>query len=471
MITCEKCGTQMPDDSAVCPSCGAEVTTAATPADATESDLRAPAAAPAVRPAPATGGMSAMTKAAIAVAVAVAVAFGLIFWQWRTGHARGLNLTPDDMAMIAESAPPQQRMALASDEEARKDLAKNIREMLAIADEARREGYADRPEVKNTLDTMRHFVLAQVYVSKQREGGNPSAQPYTPEEVDAFLKEPGREAEFEAFVRDAQKAGLLPEGEISEQQKQQLKQRWAPALLLSRKATETGLDKERKTQLQIELQRANILAQAYAEELTKKIEVSDADVDAKLAGARGKAEDLLKRARGGDDFEKLAKENSDEPGADQRGGDLGWFGRGQMVKEFEDTAFAMQEGQLSEVFETPFGFHVVKVEGRRAKNEEGKDEEQVKARHILIRPEGIAQPNRFAAPQTLREQIKESLQREKQEAKVKEIVERSKVQVPDNFVVKAPEMPKPPAGMPGGEMPAPPPAGDPHGAQPPRPQQ
>jgi parvulin-like peptidyl-prolyl isomerase len=469
MITCEKCGTQMLDNLATCPGCGAEVTrpaaatssdeaaAGAAPADsATESDVRAQSGV-AARPQPSGRGMSAMTKAAIAAAVAIAVAGLLIFWQLTTSHARGLNLTPEDMALIAESAPPQQRMALASEPEARKELAKNLREILAIAEEARAEGYADRPEVKNSLETMRHFILAQAFAAKQREGGA-TAPPFTPEELEALLKEPGREAQFEQFMKDGQKVGLLQEGEVPEEQRQQFKQRWGQAMLLSRKASEAGLDKERKTQLQIELQRSNVLAQTYAEELAKGLAVSDADVDAKLAGARQEAEELLKRARGGEDFEALAKQNSDEPGADQRGGDLGWFGRGQMVKEFEEPAFAMQAGQVSDVIETPFGFHVIKVEGRRDKNDEGKAEEQVKARHILVRPEGIAQPNRMAAPKTLREQVKESLGRERQEQKIKEIVERSKVQVPEEFVVKAPEMPKSPLGSPHGDVPPPPPS-------------
>ena len=469
MITCEKCGTQMLENQTACPGCGAEVArpatgeaTAAAESGGVSTQPSAPGATPAGAAASVGGrGMSAMTKATIAIAVALVAAGLLIFWQLTTGHARGLNLTPEDMAMIAESAPPQQRLAMANDPEARKELAQNIRELFAVADEARAKGFADRPEVKSTLETMRHFLLAQAFVAKQREGGAAAAQqpPFKAEEVEALLKEPGRDAQFEQFVKDAQKVQLLPEGEVSEEEKQQLKQRWGQALLLSRKATEAGLDKERKTQLQIELQRASFLAQSYATEMVKGIEPTDAEVDAAMAGARQEAEELLKRARAGEDFEALAKANSDEPGAAERGGDLGWFTRDRMVKPFADAAFAMQNGQLSDVVETDFGFHVIKVEGRRDKDDEGKPADEVKARHILVRPEGIAEPNPFAPPKTLREQIKESLASERQKKKVDEIVARSKVQVPENFVVKAPEMPqRPPMGMP--------PGGDPHGGSP-----
>jgi len=88
---------------------------------------------------------------------------------------------------------------------------------------------------------------------------------------------------------------------------------------------------------------------------------ADADADAKAA-ARKKAEELLAKVKAGADFAALAKESSQDPGSAAKGGDLGLFPRGHMVPAFEEAAFALQAGGVSDVVETPFGFHVIKVE-------------------------------------------------------------------------------------------------------------
>ena len=78
--------------------------------------------------------------------------------------------------------------------------------------------------------------------------------------------------------------------------------------------------------------------------------------------AKAKAEDLLKRAQGGEDFGKLAAENSDDPGTKTRGGDLSWVGRGQMVPPFDQAGFALTKpNELSPVVETQFGYHVIQL--------------------------------------------------------------------------------------------------------------
>lgn len=96
------------------------------------------------------------------------------------------------------------------------------------------------------------------------------------------------------------------------------------------------------------------------------------------AEAKKKAEALQKRAAKGEDFATLAKENSEGPSA-KNGGELGYFAKQQMVKPFADAAFALKPGQISDVVETRFGYHVIKVEDKKAASKMPLDE-KLKAR-------------------------------------------------------------------------------------------
>jgi len=90
------------------------------------------------------------------------------------------------------------------------------------------------------------------------------------------------------------------------------------------------------------------------------------------------AEEVEKKIKEGKDFAELAKEYSKDPGSAQNGGDLGYFGKGKMVKEFEDKAFSMKIGEISEPVKTEHGYHIIKLTGKKAakdaKYEDHKDE-------------------------------------------------------------------------------------------------
>src|ERR1700722_17643868 len=76
---------------------------------------------------------------------------------------------------------------------------------------------------------------------------------------------------------------------------------------------------------------------------------------------QAQAEALLKQIKGGADFGELAKKNSQDPGSAQKGGDLGWVSRGQMVKNFEDSVFTLKPNEISNVVTTEYGFHIIQV--------------------------------------------------------------------------------------------------------------
>lgn len=93
--------------------------------------------------------------------------------------------------------------------------------------------------------------------------------------------------------------------------------------------------------------------------------------------AKEKITDLHQKLQAGADFESLAKNNSEDTGSRDSGGDLGWVGRGVMVPEFEDILFALPEGKVSDPVKTPFGWHLILVEEIREQKMQAFDDENV----------------------------------------------------------------------------------------------
>jgi len=93
-----------------------------------------------------------------------------------------------------------------------------------------------------------------------------------------------------------------------------------------------------------------------------------------VAKAQAKTDQLLQQIRDGADFAMVAKENSDDPGSAASGGDLGWVERGLMVPAFEEAAFSLNSGEISQPVRTDFGFHIIQVTGVRGGSDAGFDE-------------------------------------------------------------------------------------------------
>jgi peptidyl-prolyl cis-trans isomerase C len=119
--------------------------------------------------------------------------------------------------------------------------------------------------------------------------------------------------------------------------------------------------------------------QVRASHILIKPDTTDPNTDPNQAKATAKAEaqDLLKQIKEGADFAELAKANSDCPSSKQ-GGDLDFFSRGQMVPAFEKAAFALKTGEVSDIVETQFGYHIIKITDHKDANvipfEQAKDD-------------------------------------------------------------------------------------------------
>jgi parvulin-like peptidyl-prolyl isomerase len=128
------------------------------------------------------------------------------------------------------------------------------------------------------------------------------------------------------------------------------------------------------------------------------IQAAPGEAEAREA-ARRRAAELLAKIRGGADFAALAREHSEDSSA-QAGGDLGWFPRRQMVKPFEDAVFALEPGQISDIVETEFGLHIIKLEAKQAGEKVALAEVKDKVRSYL---EGV---KRGEAGQKLLERLR-----------------------------------------------------------------
>ena len=115
---------------------------------------------------------------------------------------------------------------------------------------------------------------------------------------------------------------------------------------------------------------------------------------------------------------------------------------------------------------TKFGFHIIKLDERKTEKKDGKDEEQIHARHILIGDSAGEAANPFAPPQSGREKARATVEQEKQKKVLDEIVKRSHVTVAESYNVKMPEQPPAPQGMPPGMPPGAEQAGPPQPLEP-----
>lgn len=203
-----------------------------------------------------------------------------------------------------------------------------------------------------------------------------------------------RQSEFEAAV------GSLPDeyqAFASGPGKRQFAEDYLRLKLLAAEAAKAGLDKDAKVRSQLELLKANTLANAQIEKMQSSIQISDAEIreayekakdrlerarashilvafqgspaapaEGALSddAAKAKAEQIRARIAGGADFAEIAKVESDDKSSGASGGALGEFGRGQMVPEFESVVFTAKDGELTPVVRTQFGYHVIKVDKR-----------------------------------------------------------------------------------------------------------
>ena len=427
-----------------------------------------------VKPVPAVaapsrnGGMSALAKGLSVIVVILLIGAGLVFWKMKYGgHDGDLNqITAEDMQLLLKDANPQQLKVLADNPEQKKKISENLAQLLAVASQARKDGLTEDPNVKQELENIREVITASVYDQKINKDKGPMPQfgYISEDQVKAYWDgNAAHEEEFKKFL-DAKLAlakedGKIPaDKELTEEEIKQAKDDFAKIMIYNNEAKEKGGelggDFDREVNLQVKLQQAQFLAGRYAQKvLADKVKVTDEEVQKYIEDhpelspkeKKAKAEEILSRAKAGEDFAKLANENSEDPGNKNPQGELqgGLYKdvpKGRMMPAFEQAALALQPGQIADnLVETPYGYHIIKLEKKsEGKDAGGQPTETYDVRHILIGTTVKDPTNPMGRDVPVSEMVRAQLEKEKQKQVLDEIVANNPVQVAEDFTVPQP---------------------------------
>ncbi len=173
-----------------------------------------------------------------------------------------------------------------------------------------------------------------------------------------------------AFAQQLLKDGLT-EREIRDQLRQKYRKEFIRRAMYGRLAQKIDVSYKDVEKFRIQ----------YQDSLPPLVSISHILIEIKAsenqqAEALQRAEDLLARIRKGENFVELAQQYSGDPGSAEAGGDLGFFSRGGFVPAFEEVAFSLKPGEISDPVETEFGYHIIRVDAVQG--------DEIKARHILI---------------------------------------------------------------------------------------
>lgn len=437
--------------------------------------------------------MSGLIKILVLAVAVLSIGAGLVVWKTKS---EVVFISKEEMEIFLETAlDPTQLKILTQNPEWKKDVAKNVSELFSVASQAKKEGFAEKPEAKRIITGMKKEILALNY-DREKNADKvhlPPLATITEDQVNAFWTETPEEKsglmsiwkgaekrrykkEFEIIydehIKFAKERGLLPKDDKeldeeqkkqTEEQREQMRTQFAKFMISYEEAREklasipsmTGEEKEKwekfekKAELQIKFQEAQLLVQNYVQEkILPKLEIRKEEIEKYLAEHpeltkenKDKAKDILKRAKDGEDFAKLAKTYSEDLGSKENGGLYEKVLLGQMLEEFEKAALKLEPGKISEVLvETKFGYHIIKLERKNDVN--GKDDNKeatYDVRHILI-SSGIKNPNNQLGNEEipLYTFVNQKISKEKQKRILREIKSKNPVKVAEDFEIKAP---------------------------------
>lgn len=312
------------------------------------------------------------------------------------------TISKEEMKTLLKTLTPQALKTLTEDPELKRGYVDNVKELLATACQAVKEGFAENNFIKQELEYIEAELTAAGYDREINKNSTPPFALITDNQIGEFYAKQENQIDFERFLKvkiQLVKERGGSEGEVSENDVKQAKDFFARMQMYFREARSKSdaLPKEFWDHLDvsIKLQKAQMLSSIYTRKvLAGKLEVTDAEIQAYFAkhpetdtsAKKAKAEVILTRVKAGENFAVLAKQFNEDSATKHTAGLYKGVAEGQFVVEFETPALSLTDGQIyPQVVETPFGFHVIKLERKdKVKDQNGKLKVSYDVRHILI---------------------------------------------------------------------------------------
>lgn len=373
--------------------------------------------------------------------IVASLAFGLAACNLFGGNSYK-KITAQELTSLTDSFPEMAKRQLAQSDQQRKELIKRVKEAYALALAAQADGIDKTDKYKNLAALQADQVLAEESYRRESEaeGGSKPPAEIKKEDLTAYVN--AHKAEFDSFVKFATEG---QKREITPDEMESVKAQWAELKIRADRGRKLGLEKDAAMQTRLKMLRADALARLYRQSLEEKLKPTPDEIKKAYADKpdldpdklKAKAEDILKRVKAGEDFAKLAKENSADTMSAQNGGELDFKARNELVKPYADAAFALQKGQTSDLVKSEFGYHIIQTLERRTRTPEAPQAqgtsagvpspsptpvEEVKTRHILI--------STRESDQLLTQLTQKKLQRAVDDAFLK-----YQVTAPDDFLV------------------------------------
>ncbi len=333
----------------------------------------------------------------------------LFFWQFYQTKAKAARveseilkeLSAQDIRSILTSSPAT--ATIADEPESQRLFLKGLREYLALAAEARREGLADDPRFTLNFEYKKALLLADAFEQRSLTNKNGPLNP-SPTDMELFWSDSSNETKFRETMKaiasiqqdvEKQRGSDIVVPGLTGEAMEKARRNFSRAHILAAKAkAESDFVDSREIQLRLKILEAGILSSDFlCKHWAANITATEAEMQTYLADHpeyhAGRKEDLAKnllsRIKAGEDFASIARAESEDRTSKLNGGLYENISTDLVWPEVEKAALSMESGNVfPELIKTNTGFHIVKLERKAAEKGDGKGGVKFSFRHILI---------------------------------------------------------------------------------------